>query len=475
MAGWLCVETNVLNTNAPQYLSSTSGEGMANSSIREDDANNELATQLERRFASGDVKVGVIGLGYVGLPFSLAFAEAGLAVLGFDVQPQRVNAVNEGRSYIADVASERLAKARLTERLEATTERSRLSEPDALVICVPTPLTKSRDPDLSYVTRETEEISRHLRPGQLVVLMSTTYPGTTEEVLLPILSRSGLHPEREFFLAYCPERLDPGNRTYTIRDTPRLVGGIGKLSTRLAIALYRHVTELVVPVASPRLAEMAKIFENVFRSVNIALVNELAQLCEKMGLGVWDVIEAASTKPFGFMPFWPGPGVGGHCIPLDPYYLASKAREYEFHTRFIELAADINEQMPYYVARRVADLLNSRRKSVKGARILLLGVAYKRDLADVRESPALRVFSLLQSWGAEVSYHDPYVLEIRVGGKHVNSVPLEMQALSVTDCVVIATDHRVVDYTAVITHAPLVFDARGVTARLPNAANVVRL
>ncbi len=431
--------------------------------------------QLVHRFSSGDVTVGVIGLGYVGLPFATAFGEAGLSVLGFDIQPHRVQAFNEGRSYVADISSERLVQAVRTRRIKATDDRSRLGEPDALIICVPTPLTKSREPDLRYVTQEAEEIARHLRRGQLVVLMSTTFPGTTEEIVLPILSQSGLQVERDFFLAYCPERLDPGNRTFTIGNTPRLVGGVGPVSTKLVQVLYRHVTDQIVPVGSPRIAEMAKIFENVFRSVNIALVNELAQLCEKVGLSVWEVIEAAATKPYGFLPFWPGPGVGGHCIPLDPYYLASKAREYEFHTRFIELAADINEQMPYYITRRVADLLNSRRKSVKGARILLLGVAYKRDLGDVRESPVLRVFSVLRSWGAEVVYHDPYVLEIQVAGEHITSVPLDLERLSAMDCVVITTDHQVVDYASVIAHAPLVFDARGVTRRLPHAPNVVRL
>ncbi len=431
--------------------------------------------QLVHRFALGDVTVGVIGLGYVGLPFAVAFGEAGLSVIGFDIQPRRVRAFNEGQSYVADVSSDQLVQAVRTHRVQATDDRSRLGEPDALIICVPTPLTKSREPDLSHVIHEAEEIARHLRRGQLVVLMSTTFPGTTEEIVLPILSQSGLQVERDFFLAYCPERLDPGNRTFTVRNTPRLVGGVGPVSTKLVQVLYRHVTEQIVPVASPRVAEMAKIFENVFRSVNIALVNELAQLCEKVGLSVWEVIEAAATKPYGFLPFWPGPGVGGHCIPLDPYYLASKAREYEFHTRFIELAADINEQMPYYVARRLADLLNSRRKSVKGARILLLGVAYKRDLGDVRESPALRVFDVLRSWGAEVSYHDPYVHEIGIGDEHVTSVPLDPERLSAMDCVVITTDHRVVDYTSVIAQAPLVFDARGVTTGLPPAPNVVRL
>jgi UDP-N-acetyl-D-glucosamine dehydrogenase len=433
------------------------------------------AEALVHRFTSGRAVVGVIGLGYVGLPFAVAFGEAGLSVLGFDIQPERVWAFNDGRSYMADVSSERLAAAVRTSRVTATEDRSRLAEADALIICVPTPLTKSREPDLSYVIQEAEEIARYLRPGQLVVLMSTTFPGTTEEIVLPILSRSGLHVERDFYLAYCPERLDPGNRAFNIRTTPRLVGGIGRVSTRVVRALYSHVTDNIVSVASPRIAEMAKVFENVFRSVNIALVNELTQLCEKMNLSVWDVIDAAKTKPYGFMPFYPGPGVGGHCIPLDPYYLASKAREYDFHTRFIELAADINEQMPQYVARRVAALLNDRLKVLKHARILLLGVAYKRDLGDVRESPVLRLMAILRSWGAAVSYHDPYVPEVRIDGIRITSVPLGHEQLGDADCVVISTDHSAVDYASVIAHAALVFDARGVTRGLPSAPNVVRL
>lgn len=433
------------------------------------------ASDLERRLMSGDGRVGVIGLGYVGLPLAVAFAEAGLPVLGFDILPNRVGAVNEGRSYITDVASERLRAVVASRRLEATTDKDRLGEPDALCICVPTPLTRTREPDLGYVIREAEEIARRLRPAQLVVLESTTYPGTTEEVILPILSRSGLAAGREFFLAYSPERVDPGNRAYTIRNTPKLIGGIDATSTQMATALYARVADRVIPVASPRVAEMAKLFENVFRAVNIALVNELTQLCEKLGLSVWDVIAAASTKPFGFMSFWPGPGVGGHCIPLDPYYLASKAREHGFHTRFIELAGDINEEMPHYVARRLAGVLNDRRKSVRGARILLLGISYKRDIGDVRESPALTLFEILRGWGAEVSYHDPHLPEVQVGGGRVASVPLSLSALRALDCVVIATDHRALDYPAIIEHAPLVFDTRGVTAELPDAANVVRL
>lgn len=429
---------------------------------------------LESRIAPGRGVVGVIGLGYVGLPLAAAFAEAGLRVLAFDILPHRVDAVNAGRSYIADVSGERIQRARAQERLEATVDKHRLGEPDALILCVPTPLTATKEPDLRYVTREAEEISTRLRRGQLVVLESTVYPGTTEELVLPLLRRSGLGPG-EFFLAYSPERIDPGSRSHTIRNTPKLVGGVDEASTALAAALYRHVAEQVIPVSSPRIAEMAKVFENTFRSVNIALVNELAQLCEKMGLDVWEVIRAAATKPFGFMPFRPGPGVGGHCIPLDPYYLASKAREYDFHTRFIELAGDVNEEMPYYVARRIADALNTRRKSVNGARILLLGVAYKKDVADLRESPALTVLKALQDGGADVQYHDPHVPEVTVGGRRIASRPWREAELASWDCVVITVDHSAVDYREVLDRSALVFDASGVTAALGPRPNVIRL
>jgi UDP-N-acetyl-D-glucosamine dehydrogenase len=428
---------------------------------------------LEKRIASGGVTVGVIGLGYVGLPLGIAFAEAGIRVLGFDILPERVAAINGGRSYIGDVTPGRVRRAREQERIEATLEKDRLPEADALIMCVPTPLTRTKEPDLQYVTREADEISHRLRPGQLVVLESTTYPGTTEGVVLPILLRSGLGRD-EFFLAYSPERIDPGS-AHSIRDTPKLVGGADELSTRLAVLLYRHVCAQVIPVPSPRIAEMAKVFENVFRAVNIALVNELAQLCEKMRLDVWDVIQAAATKPFGFMPFRPGPGVGGHCIPLDPYFLASKAREYDFHTRFIELAGAVNEEMPYYVARRVGDALNTKRKSVRGARVLILGIAYKKDVGDIRESPALTVFKALADAGADVAYYDPHVPQIQVEGRRITAHPWSDADLTSWDCVVVAVDHGGVDYEEVVARASLVFDARGATASLGARPNVIRL
>ena len=370
--------------------------------------------ELERKLENKTAVIGIVGLGYVGLPLAVAFADADLNVLGFDNQQKRVDLVNKGQSYIVDVSSESLSTAIANKLLEATVDQTRLKEVDAICICVPTPLTKTKDPDLSYVIYESEEISKHLQRGQLIVLESTTYPGTTSEVMLPILERSGLSIGQDFYLAYSPERVDPGSGKYNIRNTPKVVGGIDSQSTRLAELLYGQVADVVVPVKSPEVAEMTKIFENVFRSVNIALVNELTLLCEKMGISVWEVIDAASTKPFGYMPFYPGPGIGGHCIPLDPYYLANKAREYDFHTRFIELAADINEQMPHYVASRITAALNADGKSINGAKVLVLGVAYKKDVEDVRESPSLKLIQLLGQIGASLSYNDPYVMTIKI-------------------------------------------------------------
>jgi len=429
---------------------------------------------LEQKLRDKSARVGIVGLGYVGLPLALSFSEVGFRVLGFDIQQKRVNLVNQGRSYIADVSSDRLSAIRTKKLLEATTAQTRLEEVDVICICVPTPLTKTKDPDLSYVIQESEKISQHLQPGQLVVLESTTYPGTTKEVILPILERSGLKVGSDFHLAYSPERVDPGNEKYGIKNTPKLVGGIDSQSAKLAELLYRQVAEVVVPVSCPEVAEMTKVFENVFRIVNIALVNELAQLCEKMGISVWEVIDAASSKPFGYMPFYPGPGIGGHCIPLDPYFLASKAREYDFHTRFIELAAQVNEQMPYHVTWRIMESLNARGTSLNGAKVLVLGVAYKKGVEDLRESPSLRLIQMLQEKGATVSYNDPHISEIQVSKGTLASVNLTEEILSSADCVVIATDHSCYDLEQIAARSKLVFDTRGTTRGL-NHDNIVRL
>jgi UDP-N-acetyl-D-glucosamine dehydrogenase len=416
----------------------------------------------------------IIGLGYVGLPLAVAFAQAGLKVLGVDVQQRRVTSVNMGHSYIADVASKALTEVIKKGLFKATTDQSRIKEVDAICICVPTPLTKTKDPELSYVISESEVVSRYLQKGQLVVLESTTYPGTTREVMLPILERSGLKAGSDFYLAFSPERVDPGSKNYNIKNTPKVVGGIDPESTKLATLLYSRIVERVVPVSCPEVAEMTKVFENVFRSVNIALVNELAHLCEKMGLSVWEVIDAASTKPFGYVPFYPGPGVGGHCIPLDPYYLANKAREFDFHTRFIELAAEMNEHMPYHVVFRILEFLNNRGKSLNGAKILVLGVAYKKDVEDTRESPALKIIQLLREKGAEVSYNDPYVSQIHVPAGKMKSVEISGEYLASMDCVLIATDHSCYDIGEVVASAKMVFDTRGATRGLKQA-NIVRL
>lgn len=428
----------------------------------------------EEKIRNKTAKVGVIGLGYVGLPLALAFAEAGFKVLGFDLQQKRADLVNQGKSYIAGVSEDNLSFVVSRKFLEATTSQDRLGEVDTICICVPTPLTKTKEPDLSYVIRESEEISERLKPGQLVILESTTYPGTTREIVLPVLERSGLKAGSDFYLAFSPERVDPGNRKYAVKNTPKLVGGINQESTRLAELVYKQVADVVVPVSCPEVAEMTKVFENVFRGVNIALVNELAQLCERIGISVWEVIDAASTKPFGYMPFYPGPGVGGHCIPLDPYYLANKARELDFHTRFIELAAEINERMPYYVVSRIMEALNTQGKNLNGAAVLVLGVAYKKDVEDIRESPSLKLIRLLQERGAKVSYNDPYIPQIGLAQDNLTSVDLAEGELSSVDCVVIATNHSCYDVEQLASSSKLLFDVRGVTRGL-NQANIVRL
>ena len=430
--------------------------------------------ELEKKIRNRDAKVGIVGLGYVGLPLAVAFSQAGFQVLGFDVQQKRVDLVNQGQSYIADVSSGCLSALVEKNLLQATTDRDRLTEVEAICICVPTPLTRTKDPDLSYVINEATEISKRLRPGQLVILESTTYPGTTREIVLPILEHSGLQKGSDFYLAYSPERVDPGNEKHNIRNTPKVVGGVDPPSTELAELLYQQIAEIVVPVTNAEVAEMTKVFENVFRSVNIALVNELAELCEKMGISAWEVIDTASTKPFGYMPFYPGPGVGGHCIPLDPYYLASKAREYDFHTRFIELAAETNERMPYRIVSHVTEILNTRGKSLNGARVLILGVAYKKDVEDIRESPSLKIIRVLQEKGVEVSYNDPYIPQVQLPHDNLNSVDLTEECLSSMDCVVIATNHSCYDLEQIADWAKLVFDARGATRGLKRG-NIFRL
>jgi UDP-N-acetyl-D-glucosamine dehydrogenase len=418
---------------------------------------------LLARIVDRSARVAVVGLGYVGLPLALTFSGRGFSALGVDVDAEKARAIAEGRSYIKHVAGTAVAEAVRAGRLSATTELAGVAACDAAIVCVPTPLTREREPDLSFVISTGEALAPWLRPGQLVALESTTWPGTTEEVLLPILERgSGLTAGKDFFLAFSPEREDPGSGVDT-RSIPKIVGGYTPACLEAALAVYGAAFERVVPVSSTRVAEMSKLLENVFRGVNIALVNELKMLCHRMGLDVNEVIDAASTKPFGFMPFQPGPGLGGHCIPIDPFYLTWKARQYEFQTRFIELAGEINVEMPRYVVQRAMEALNARGKAMSGAKVLVLGIAYKKDVDDMRESPAVRIIELMQERGALVVYHDPYVPRVPRMRQHrldMVSVPLTDEALESADAVVIATDHSCVDYARVAERARLVVDAR---------------
>ena len=423
------------------------------------------------RVAGREIVIGVIGLGYVGLPLATACGERGFRVLGFDIDPAKIADLNSGRSYIRQVEDRRIGGLRERGRFEATGDFRRLPEADAVLICVPTPLGPHREPDLSFVTGTCETIADALRPGQLVVLESTTYPGTTREVVRPILERGGLRSGEDFFLAYSPEREDPGNADFVTSTIPRVVGGDGPDALAMAVALYEAVVVKVVPVSSVDTAEAVKITENVFRSVNIALVNELKLVYGAMGIDVWDVIAAAATKPFGFMPFYPGPGLGGHCIPIDPFYLTWKAREFDVPTRFIELAGEINTAMPHHVVDRVAAALDARLgRGMNGARILVLGVAYKKNVADMRESPSLRLIELMEDRGARVSYHDPLIPVVPPTRKHADlagrhSIPLDRDTASRFDAVVVATDHDEIDLQVLAATKPLIIDTRNACAR----------
>src|SRR5271155_125774 len=437
--------------------------------------------QLKNKIQQRQARVGIIGLGYVGLPLALLFSEQKFAVTGFDIDQRKVDTLAQGESYIYRITPEEIRKAK-KRGFSATSEYARLVEMDAVIICVPTPLNQYHEPDLSFITDTTHAIAPHLQAGQLVVLESTTYPGTTEEVMLPILekeNKQGLKAargtsagnpsdtpgaEKEFFAAFSPEREDPGNTTVARRDIPKVVGGLNPQASELAGALYGSIFHRTVPVSSPAAAEMTKLLENIYRCVNIALVNELKMLCLRMNLDILEVIAAASTKPFGFHPFYPGPGLGGHCIPVDPFYLSWKAKEYDFRTRFIELAGEINTNMPYHVLASIGGALNQHKKSVNGARVLILGVAYKKDIDDLRESPALTIIELLQKEGAQVSYHDPYFPFIGKGRKYdLQMKRSELEKLGEYDCVVIVTDHSDYDYRRIVGEAQLVVDTRNAT------------
>jgi UDP-N-acetyl-D-glucosamine dehydrogenase len=431
-------------------------------------ADKNHAAALLERIESQKAIVGVIGLGYVGLPLAVELANAGYHVVGFDVTEHVCAGINKGISHIQDIPSERLAQFTTSGMIEATTDMARMRECDVLSVCVPTPLAKSRDPDVSYVVAATESIAASLRAGQLIILESTTYPGTTRELMMPMLETEGLRVGEDFFLCFSPERVDPGNEVWQVQNTPKVLGGVTPECMNAGFALYSRVMERIVPVSSPEAAELTKLLENTFRSINIALANEMAQVCDRLNVDVFEVIEAAATKPFGFMKFTPGPGIGGHCIPLDPHYLAWKMKTLNYKTRMIELAGEVNSEMPEYVVEKVQDALNRHRKSVNGSRILVLGVAYKRDIDDLRESPALDIIRLLEDKGATVDYHDPYVAEIREDGHskaHVG-VDLTEKLLRDVDCVVITTDHQIVDYEMVVRNAQVVVDTRNATRGL---------
>ncbi|KKT89075.1 MAG: Nucleotide sugar dehydrogenase [Candidatus Jorgensenbacteria bacterium GW2011_GWC1_48_8] len=419
-----------------------------------------------KKFAS-KTSVAVVGLGYVGLPTALAIAEAGVKVTGIDINKKRVNQLNGGKSFIAEIPDETVK--RMLKNFRATTDWKAIKKCNVVLITVPTPLNKNKAPDTSFIENAAKKIYPHIKRGVIVVLESTTYPGTTEELLLPILERSGLKAGRDFYLAFAPERIDPGNKQFKFTDIPKVVGGINKISTDKTAAFYQLYLKKVHPVSSARTAEMTKLLENIFRLVNISLVNELKMLADKMDIDFWEVIEAAKTKPYGFTPFYPGPGVGGHCIPLDPFYLSWKARELNFFTRFIDLAGEINELMPHHVATKVIWALNNKKKAVRGAKILALGVAYKKDIDDPRESPAVEVIKDLVKKGANVRYNDPFIPQINVSGKTFRSVPLNKKALKSADCVLVLTDHSIYDYKMIARTAKLIIDTRGaIKARKPS-------
>jgi len=429
--------------------------------------------ELVEKLQNCTAEVAVMGMGYVGLPLALALGEAGFEVWAVDVDEARVRQLREGKSYLLEIEDEAISKLVDAGKLRATTEMSPIRRADAVIVCVPTPLSKTRDPDLSYVVSATAAIAEHLRPPQLVILESTTYPGTTEEIVLPQLEKAGWQLGVDFHLAFSPERIDPGNEKFPLRAVPKVVGGITAECTEAACALYAQIIDRVVPVSCPKVAETCKLLENIFRSVNIALINEMALLCDRMGIDVWDVIEAAATKPYGFMKFTPGPGLGGHCIPIVPFYLSWKAHEYDFRTRFIELSGEVNAAMPGFVLSKVSDALNARGKSVKGSTVLMLGLAYKPDVNDVRESPSLKVADLLLSKEANLIVSDPHVVEARWNGHPLKTEPLTSELIQQADCVLLMTNHTAYDYADIADKAQLIIDTRNAFAGLEG--NIVKL
>ncbi len=435
-----------------------------------------IKQQLLDRLVKRTARVAIVGLGYVGLPLAVEFAEAGFTVIGVDIARDKVERLNRGESYILDIPTERLRPLVESGSFSATTDYAALTEADTVSICVPTPLNRAKEPDMSFVIDSVDAISKICHDGMLVVLESTAYPGAAAEIILPRLSFNGFRVGENVFVAFSPERIDPANPRFNVRNTPKVIGGVTPACTEVCSALYEAAVDQIVPVSSPTTAEMVKLLENTFRAVNIGLVNELAIMCDLLDVNVWEVIQAAATKPFGFMPFYPGPGVGGHCIPVDPLYLSWKMKTLNYNARFIELAASINMGMPGVVVERITEALNDDAKPVHGSRIVVLGVAYKRDVDDVRESPALEVLHLLRHKGADVVYHDPYVAELRLDdGTVMQSIPYSEALLESSDCVVIVTDHRRIDYQHVLDHARVVVDTRNVTASLKGRARVALL
>jgi UDP-N-acetyl-D-glucosamine dehydrogenase len=428
--------------------------------------------KLLQKIESKEAKIGIVGLGYVGLPLLMEFVEQGFTTIGFDVDDKKVDSLNKGRSYIKHIADERIATVVESKLFSATADFSLIPEVDCILICVPTPLTHYREPDLSYIQNTSETLAKHLRKGQLVVLESSTFPGTTEEIMKPILEKSGLKGDVDFWVAFSPEREDPNNPNFNTRTIPKVVGANTEEARKLVSTLYDQVIVKTVPVSSSQAAEATKLLENIFRSVNIALVNEMKIILDRMGIDVWEVIEAAKTKPFGYMPFYPGPGLGGHCIPIDPFYLTWKAREFEMNTRFIELAGEINTSMPFWVVRKVMDALNDREKSLKGSKILVLGAAYKKDIDDPRESPSFKLMEILLDKGAIVDYNDPFIPELpsmRMYDVKGKSVDLTAENLASYDCILVSTDHTVYKFDFIVKHAQLVIDTRNATAKVTDS------
>jgi len=434
-----------------------------------------MLNKLKSKITNKDASIAIIGLGYVGLPLAVEFAKVGFTVTGFDTDGQKVSEINKGSSYILDVPTADVKQLVSAKKLSATLDTKLLNKMDVIIICVPTPLRKTKEPDISFILAATEAIAANLRKGQLIILESTTYPGTTDEVILTKLGADSLKVGEDFCLAFSPERVDPGNPKYKTKDIPKVVGGVGEKCTEMARLLYSQIIKNVISVSSTRAAEMVKLLENTFRIVNIGLINEIALLCNKMGVNVWEIIEAAKTKPFGFMPFYPGPGVGGHCIGIDPHYLSWKARLYGFETRFIELAEEINSSMPHYVVDKIIEALNAKKKALKGSRILVLGITYKKDITDARESPAITIINSLLQKEAKVEYHDPLVPVFDIEGMSFSSAKLTKETLNSIDCVVIVTDHSGVDYKFIVDNSKLIVDTRNALSSFKGTANVVTL